>query len=285
MHLPDLPYAPAGRRSALSLALFLLSAVPGARAQAGDCSDAFDGSDLGPMWTFVDADGSAGGEARLENGKLVLTGRGRDVFNAVNEFVAVRRADLAGDFDVSVKIESQTDTHDWAQAGIAAAADLSALSQGGYVAADATPANGFHLFWDAAGSVGTLDAHADVGKSAYPVWLRLARAGTKFSAWYKTAAGAAWTPISQNASTQGTAGPSQIALFSLSHDASQDGQAVFDDFTCQGAVTSLAGPERGARAEGKGYLPGYGNGGAPRAWRFEWQGPRRADGRAALPAR
>lgn len=257
----------------------LALAASGAAAQAGACSDAFDGPDLSPAWTFLDADNKAGGSAAIQGGKLVLAGKGHDIFNTTNEFVAVRRSDLAGDFDVSVKIESESNTFDWAQAGILAANDVSALSKGGYVVADVTPGQGFHLFSDAAGTMGTLDAHTDVGKSAYPVWIRLARTGTKFSAWYKTSAAANWTVIAQNVSAQGTVAstPSQIALFSLSHNDTAEAKTVFDDFTCAGSTTSLAAP--GADRGRAGRYPGrYGVGGG-KAWGWMW-GPRRADGRA-----
>lgn len=222
-----------------SLAVFAILALASANAMAAGCDDAFTGPALDPAWTFLDADGEPGGSAKVVGGKLELAGRGSDAFKDVNEFVGVRRADLAGDFDVSVKIESQSNTHGWAQAGILAANDATAPGKGGYVAADVTPGNGFHLFYDAGGTQGTLDTHADIGKSAYPVWIRLARTGLKFSAWYKTAASAEWTAIAKDISSQGTSGPSQIALVSLSHNDTAEAKTVFDDFTCQGAATGL----------------------------------------------
>jgi hypothetical protein len=124
-----------------------------------------------------------------------------------------------------------------------------------------------------------LDAHTDAGKSAYPVWVRLVRAGTKFSAYYKTSATAAWTAIGQAVTPQGAsaATPSQIALFSLSHNDTAEAKTVFDDFACQGNVTGLSAPA--ARA---GYLGGYGPGDrAWQGWGWSWgREPRRADGKA-----
>jgi hypothetical protein len=234
----------------LRAAAIVLLAAGASMAQAPGCSDAFAGPDLDPAWTFLDADGEDGGSARIAAGKLELAGKGSDAYNAVNEFVGVRRADLAGDFDVSVKIESQTNTNGWAQAGILAATDAAAPAKGGYVVADVTPANGFHLFYDASGTQGTLDKHADAGVSAYPVWIRLARAGAKFSAWYKTSAAGAWVSIAQDITAQGTSGPSQIALMSLSHNDAQEGKTVFDDFTCQGATTGFALSGRSRADEG-----------------------------------
>ena len=222
--------------------LMLVAVSSGATgaAHAAGCADDFAGPDLDAAWTFLDADGEAGGSARIAGGKLELAGKGSDAYQNINEFVGVRRADLAGDFDVSVKIESQSNTHAWAQAGILAATDATAPAKGGYVIADVTPGNGFHLFYDGAGTQGTLDAHADAGVSAYPVWIRLARAGGKFSAWYKTALGADWTSIAKDIAAQGTTGASQIALVSLSHNDAMEAKTVFDDFTCAGSATGIS---------------------------------------------
>src|SRR3954463_7353823 len=81
------------------------------------CSDDFAGASLRPAWTFLDRDNAPGGSAAVD-GKLTLIGRGADGFDTTNQFVGIRRADIKGDFDVSVKIESQDSTHNYAQAGI-----------------------------------------------------------------------------------------------------------------------------------------------------------------------
>ena len=153
------------------------------------------------------------------------------------------RSDIAGDFDVSVKLESQVRTHDWAQAGILAAHDLANLSQGGYVVLDISPSNGYTLFSDAATPVGTLDKLQAAGVPvAYPSWIRLAKAGAKFTAWYRKQANDPWTQIGEPVTPLGTLAPSRIALFSLSHDQTKDGKAVFDDFACLHLPTLAMGP-------------------------------------------
>lgn len=224
------------------------------------CDDDFSGTALGAAWTFFDADGETGGSARVSAGRLELNGRGSDVFQAVNEFVGVKRAAQEGDWDVSVRIESQSGTHDWAQAGILAAADAEDPSRGGYVVVDVTPGNGYHVFYDESGSVGTLDRHVDVGVTAYPVRLRLARKGNRFSAWYRHDAEPDWTPIAANIATQGTAAASQIVLFSLSHNDAAAGTTVFDEFSCTGS--SVVGIRIGGRAGGMGALSSGGPGAA-----------------------
>jgi cytochrome c len=230
--------------------LFLLACLGplAAWSQGSACGDAFAGPALDPAWSFLDADGEPGGSVRVEGGKLELAGKGSDAFQDVNEFVGVRRAGFTGDFDVSVKIESQSNTNGWAQAGILAANDAGQPSKGGYVIVDVTPSNGYHAFYDASGTQGTLDTHADVGTSTYPVWVRLARTGTRYSAWYKNQASAAWQPIAANFQAQGTGASSQIALVSLSHNDGAEAKTVFDDFTCQGTATALSAIPKAADA-------------------------------------
>lgn len=219
-------------------------------AQAG-CNDDFTGTALGAAWTFLDADGETGGTAVVKDGKLELAGKGSDAYGAVNEFVAVRRTDITGDFDVSVKIESQTNTNGWAQAGIIAANDMTDLSKGGYAVVDITPVNAYNAFWDSTGTLGTLDKVVKAGTSGYPVWIRLTRTGTKFSAWYRKQADAAWLPIRQDFVPQSAGASSHIALFSLSHNDATAATTVFDDFTCV-VTTGLRAPggKKGALTEG-----------------------------------
>jgi hypothetical protein len=224
------------------LALLVSAPLPAHSAPACGCGDGFGGSSLGPAWTFLDKDGEPGGSAVVSGGKLALTGKGSDVYGSVNEFVGVALAPQAGNFDVSVKIESQDNTFEWAQAGIMAANDVNDLSQGGYVVVDVTPGNDYNAFYDSAGTVGTLDSHINAGVSGYPVWIRLARTGKKFSAWYKNGASAPWTVIAKDFTTQGTGPRSQLALVSLSHNDAVANTTVFDDFACSRGAASKGLP-------------------------------------------
>jgi hypothetical protein len=266
-------------RNTLTASALVLALALGPAAAA--CPDDFSGPALDPAWTFVDADGTAGGAYALNGGKLELVGRGRDAFNAVNEFVGVVRSDISGDFDVSVKLESQVKTHDWAQAGILAAHDLANLSQGGYVVLDVSPSNGYTLFYDAATPVGTLDKLQAAGVPvAYPSWIRLAKSGAKFTAWYRKQADAPWTPIGNPVTPLGTPAPSRVALVSLSHDQAQDGKAVFDDFACLHLPSAALRP---SAARNRAVSPGPPAGGFGLTGRF-LAGRARAAGAGAVGA-
>jgi hypothetical protein len=108
---------------------------------------------------------------------------------------------------------------------------------------DVCPANGYNLFYDAAEPVGGLDKYVKAAgaATAYPVWLRLAKAGGRFSAWYRNKADAAWISIAKDIVPLGAAAPSVIALVSLSHNQAMDGKTVFDDFACLHAGSTSIG--------------------------------------------
>ncbi len=211
--------------------------------QAPGCSDDFSNPDVGggKTWKFVDADSSVSGAATVAGGMLDLSGRGADIYGKRNQFVAVDRQDVKGDFDVSVKITSQTNSNGWAQAGILIANNTEKLAEGGYFVLDVSPANGQNVFYDAKDSLGQLESRVGtVGKTAYPVWLRVKKSNKKFSAWYKNAEADAWKVVAENIAPQGTLADSHIALISVSHNVDMDAHTLFDDFTClNGTATGL----------------------------------------------
>lgn len=233
------------------MAISLLTAP--AFAQTDGCSDDFTMSRIGTdqTWTFLDADNATGGSATVLNGKLELAGRGADIYGNRNQFVAVYRKDITGDFDLSVKIDSQDSVHTWAQAGFIVANDLADLTKGGYAVLNVSPGNGFNFFFDRAEPRGQLDGLQGGGRTAYPAWLRIAKAGTQFSAWYKTQASANWTAITPTLpASLGTASNSHIGLFTVSHDINKTGKTVFDEFNCLSATVSLA-PKHEASSHGR----------------------------------
>jgi hypothetical protein len=214
-------------------ALLVLPAV----AVAG-VFDNFNDGTLAPAWTFYDADNDATTGAYAESGgQLSLSGRGLDVYQNNNRFVSVWRSDITGDFDVSVKVVSQTSSDNWAKSGILVANDVDALTFGGYCLVAVTPAQGFTFQWDASGVVGELETHTEIMDVAYPCWLRLTKVGTLFHAYYKTTAGGTWVSIG-SATPQSTAANSQVALFSCSHTVTTTCTAVFDDFVEAGPPSS-----------------------------------------------
>jgi hypothetical protein len=204
-------------------------------AQGSGCPDDFRTSRIGAgqSWTFIDRDNATGGSAQVVGSRLEVSGKGEDIFNAKNFFVGVYRTDIKGDFDVSVKIISQSNTNAWAQAGILVANSAEDLKQGGYFVLDLSPGNALNAFYDAKDTVGWLESRVgNIGTTAYPAWLRVKKANKKFSSWYRNSESEAWKVVAENLSPQLTAQDSHVALFSVSHNTSMEGTAVFDDFAC-----------------------------------------------------
>jgi hypothetical protein len=219
-------------------------------AQAVACSDSFAVADVGEgkTWRFVAFDKSTFGTDTVADGKLTLAGRGADIYGAKNEFVTAYRSDITGDFDVSVKLVSQDSTFEWAQAGIVAATDLNDLTKGGYVAVDISPGHGYTVFYDKTAPAGQLDGNSGAGKTVYPAWLRLAKKGMQYTAYYKTQETGTWTALPTPPQSLNTQANAQIGLFTVSHNASQTGKAVFDDFTCLPGTTGIGSKGRSAFA-------------------------------------
>jgi regulation of enolase protein 1 (concanavalin A-like superfamily) len=203
-------------------------------AQTSACSDSFAVANVGAgkTWQVLALDKSTDGTATVADGQLILAGRGADIYGARNEFVAAYRGDIEGDFDVSVKLVSQDSVHEWSQAGIVVANDLADLTKGGYAAVDISPANGYTVFYDKTAPAGQLDGNSGAGKTVYPAWLRFSKAGTQYTAWYKTQASGTWNQLPKPPVSLNTAAKVQIGLFTVSHNTAKTGKAVFDDFTC-----------------------------------------------------
>jgi regulation of enolase protein 1 (concanavalin A-like superfamily) len=229
------------------------------RAHAAACSDSFSVADVGEgkTWRFVAFDKSTFGAATVADGKLTLAGRGGDIYGKKNEFVAAYRSDIQGDFDVSVKIVSEDSTFDWAQAGIVAATDLNDLTKGGYVAVDISAGHGYTVFYDKTAPAGQLDGNSGAGKTAYPAWLRLAKNGTQYTAYYKTQETGAWTALPAPPPSLNTQADAQIGLFTVSHDSTKTSKTVFDDFTCMNGTTAIMPKGKNAFAtKVPGFAPG-----------------------------
>ncbi|MEO7423775.1 MAG: DUF2341 domain-containing protein [Fibrobacteria bacterium] len=192
-------------------------------------------------WTFRDADndGSTGSYSLTTNSdQLTLVGRGQDTYLTSNQYVAFYRNDITGDFDVAVKVTSQTNTSGWAKTGIMMADDFTNLGSGGYAQVAVSPSNGFAFQYDLTTTVGELDAFANTGTAAYPCWLRLIKNGTSVTAYYKTSVGNSWSQIGTAQTPQSTSSNSQIGLFSTSQNTGSTCTAVFDDFQAGTAISA-----------------------------------------------
>jgi hypothetical protein len=204
----------------------------GARPASGTDDD-FTSDALGAAWTFQDYDNAAGGAASLTTNadQLTLTGKGAKVWDVVNEFVAIERADITGSFDVSVKVTSVASfSASEGKAGFLLADDITTLGSGGFATIFVKSSGAVGFEYDVAGAVGTIDGFVASGTNAFPIWLRMVKNGTAVSAWYRTALTNAWTQVGTAQTPQSTSANSQVSLFMTSGLSGTTGTAVFDDF-------------------------------------------------------
>ncbi|GEM_PF-4386832 len=211
--------------------------------------DDFSSNTLGTKWNIRKNDNGAGngtGSGSVDvttNAKqLTITGKGADVWLTDNQYTAAWRNDITGDFDVSVKVVSQTGTtSDWAKSGILIANDYTNFAAGGCFSVIATPQHGIKVQFDSLNAVGEFDYPTDNGvdpqNTVFPVYLRVARKGGVFYGYYKTVQANPWVLL-RTGVPQGTGPNSQIGLFHSSHNTGTAGTAVFDDFQASGDVSA-----------------------------------------------
>ncbi|MDB5105482.1 MAG: hypothetical protein JWP91_3171 [Fibrobacteres bacterium] len=206
--------------------------------------DDFTSDALNANWKFRDNDndGTTGSfSLTAAADKLTLTGRGNDIWFADNQYTAVWRDDITGNFDVSVQVVSQSNSYEWAKAGILIYDEFGNPTAGGCFAVVVTPQNGIKIQFDSTGTQGEFESPGGPGVAplvpVFPVWLRAARKGGVFYGYYKTSQNAPWTLLGFG-SPQSAAANSQIGLFATSHNLGVSTTVVFDDFQANGNITA-----------------------------------------------
>ncbi|MCP4426832.1 MAG: DUF1349 domain-containing protein, partial [Chloroflexi bacterium] len=166
---------------------------------------------------------AAAGKACEESGTYTVLGSGKDIWKTSDEFHFMFQS-FNGDGEIIARITSQTDTNDWAKAGVMIRESLGANSAYAFTAL--TPANGLHYQYrsntgvDAAGG-------GNAGGSA-PVWLKMERIGNVFTSYHSTD-GSSWTQIGSTTIAMGT--NVYFGLAVSSHDTPGNGEISTGTFT------------------------------------------------------
>jgi outer membrane protein assembly factor BamB len=123
-------------------------------------------------------------------GTWTVSGGGSDIWGTADQFHYVWQS-LSADGSLTTRVTSQTNTSSWAKAGVM----LRASADPGAPFYDlvATPSNGVSIQYRAAASTSAQQA-ANVASFTIPVYIRVARTGTTFSA-YTSSDGVSWTPV------------------------------------------------------------------------------------------
>ncbi len=137
--------------------------------------------------------------------RFAVFAQGRDVSGWLDEKGVVYRPDsLAENGAVITRLVSEKGSGPASKAGLVVANDVTAPESGGYAVLAMSAGYGVEFMWDSDGN-GKLDGWAGGGRSYFPVWLKLVRAGTTYTA-YASEDGVAWNRIgaAEVPSAQGT---------------------------------------------------------------------------------
>nr|CEL21832.1 Alpha-N-acetylglucosaminidase [Kibdelosporangium sp. MJ126-NF4] len=170
--------------------------------------------------------------AQSGTGKFAIWSGGRDLSGWVDEKGAIYSGNVLNDgSSVVARVSSQDGSGPVAKAGIAVANDLTAPDRGGYAVLVMTAQHGPEFMWDGDGD-GKLDGWAGGGPSSRPVWLKLQRAGTTYTA-FLSDDGTGWRQVgtANIPSTSGVVDAGMTASAVNLHYPGQVTRAVFDEFT------------------------------------------------------
>jgi hypothetical protein len=176
-------------------------------------------------WSCADIGGAAPAGAQDDNaGTWTVSGGGSDIWNAADQFRFIWQA-MPGDGTVNAHVVSQANTSPWAKAGVMVRATADPAAPEYSVLA--TPGNGLVVQYRAVQG-GTSALLADLATTAAPIYVRIVRAGTVFSAATSTD-GTTWTTVPGSSVTvAGLSGSILAGLAVTSHVTNSLGSVVFD---------------------------------------------------------
>lgn len=193
-------------------------------------------------WTATDVGSSnLRGSASFSNNTFTVSGAGVDIWGTADQFMFVHRT-LTGDGTIVARVGSVQYTDAWSKGGIMMRESLSAGSRN--AAALVSAAKGV-TFQRRTATGGTSASTIESG--AAPIWLRLQRTGSTFTA-SRSADGVSWRTIaSQSISMASTI---YVGLAVTSHDPSALSRAVFSSVSVTGSSTSGSTSTAGALPSG-----------------------------------
>lgn len=197
--------------------------------------------DRGPVtrleWRNVDV-GNVGvhGTFDLEGdaADLVVRGSGSDIWTEADSFQFVYLP-ISGDVEIRARIDSLEPTHDRAKAGVMIRSSLEAGAM--HAMAGVTPAGQAQFIYRLAED-GPSDFDA-VTRGDYPAWVRLARQGDTFTAWY-SADGDAWQQIGSMTVPMGQ--DAYVGIAVTSRDQTRLGAAEVRGVRVTGGDGQVVGP-------------------------------------------
>lgn len=194
------------------------------------------GGSLPAGWSTQDI-GSPGatGSAAYSAGTYTISGAGADIYGTTDAFRYVYES-AVGDYTIVARVITQQNTNAYAKAGVMFRESTAAGSI--YVGVYVTPTSGL-LFEYRSATNGSAGQVINLAGPAAPEWLKLARNGNTFTAYYSTN-GTAWTSAGSVSVTMATT--ADVGLAVLSHAAGTLCTATFDNVSITAGGGSTYAP-------------------------------------------
>lgn len=192
----------------------------------GGTGVAYTGTDIGAI--------ALGGSASTNGTSFTLTGEGPDITGTTDKCYFLG-SPMSGNFSVSARVLSQTNTGAWAKAGLMIRQNTQTNAIN--AATLMTPSNGVRFEYRNGATNNTSD-NGTTGV-ATPYWVKITKNGTTISGW-SSANGTTWTQVGAN-QTLSMTDPVLVGLVVSSYSAGNYSTAVFDNLS--GFSASNAAPQ------------------------------------------
>jgi outer membrane protein assembly factor BamB len=162
------------------------------------------------------------GDQSLNGGTWTVNGSGVDIWNSSDQFHFAWQS-LAANGRVSAHILSQTNTDNWAKAGVMLRQSTDPGSP--YYAAFVTPGHGIVVQYRSINKLNT--SQISGGTGSVPTYLEVARSGSTYTT-YTSSDGTTWTPVGGSSITLNMNSPILAGLAVTSHSAGNLSTVTFD---------------------------------------------------------
>ena len=201
---------------------------------------------------------STSAQTGRRGGRYIIRASGADTWEGrveearKDEYGAISRGKVTGDFVAVVKVESQEETSPFAKAGLMVRNDMAKAGRSpGYAAMIVTPKAGFMFLCDS-NQDGFLDRPSELGKAGgarYPAWLKLEKTGKRLAG-YGSTDGRTWRRVG-SAQLPSTENAQHVGIYATSRNVRKPCRAEFSGFDIRnldgqaGTTTEPAGPGPG----------------------------------------